>query len=215
MDHLLSKEHWPPESPRVVQSRAHTVIGAHLRVPAGVWGGARGWNADQFGRLFWLPLVRPAQAGGERGWSGVSAVVGTLLGPEGADPPGEPGGELLLRFGADLLSYRRCPRGGGWAGGGVGSGTGRTLRTAQWTRASSDSVAGVCVGPHRSFPSGGGCAVFLCGQVVKGTRWMPGHQEPMKDVGGCDKPRGAVNRALIRGFPNGGTPHQSCGVTRA
>ena len=27
----------------------------------------------------------------------------------------------------------------------------------------------------------------------------------MKDVGGCDKPRGAVNRALIRGCPNGET----------
>jgi len=25
---------------------------------------------------------------------------------------------------------------------------------------------------------------------------MPWHQEPMKDVGGCDKPRGAVNRAV-------------------
>ena len=57
--------------------------------------------------------------------------------------------------------------------------------------------------------------VGTCGQVVKGTRWMPGHQEPMKDVGGCEKPRGAANRALIRGCPNGGTPHQSCGVTRA
>ncbi len=66
--------------------------------------------------------------------------------------------------------------------------------------------------PFGGLVGGRGC---LCGQVVKGTRWMPGHQEPMKDVGGCDKPRGAVNRALIRGFPNGGTPHQSCGVTRA
>ena len=27
----------------------------------------------------------------------------------------------------------------------------------------------------------------------------------MKDVVGCDKPRGAVKRALIRGFPNGET----------
>jgi hypothetical protein len=25
----------------------------------------------------------------------------------------------------------------------------------------------------------------------------------MKDVAGCDKPRGAVKQALIRGFPNG------------
>jgi hypothetical protein len=45
----------------------------------------------------------------------------------------------------------------------------------------------------------------LCGQVTKGARWMPWHQEPMKDVGGCDMPRGAVNRAVIRGFPNGET----------
>src|SRR6476469_4095485 len=45
----------------------------------------------------------------------------------------------------------------------------------------------------------------ICGQVFKGTRWMPWHQEPMKDVGACDKPRGAGNRAVIRGFPNGET----------
>ena len=43
---------------------------------------------------------------------------------------------------------------------------------------------------------------------------MPWHQEPMKDVGGCDKPRGAVNRAVIRGCPNGVTPHELCRVTR-
>ena len=42
-------------------------------------------------------------------------------------------------------------------------------------------------------------------QVNKGTRWMPWHLEPMKDVGGCDKPRGAADQALIRGFPNGET----------
>jgi hypothetical protein len=28
---------------------------------------------------------------------------------------------------------------------------------------------------------------------------------PKKDVGHCDKPRGAVNRRYIRGFPNGET----------
>src|SRR5882757_6396030 len=39
-------------------------------------------------------------------------------------------------------------------------------------------------------------------QVDKGARWMPWHQEPMKDVGACDKPRGAGNQAVIRGFPN-------------
>ena len=42
-------------------------------------------------------------------------------------------------------------------------------------------------------------------QENKGTRWMPWHLEPMKDVDGCDKPRGAAEQALIRGFPNGET----------
>lgn len=42
---------------------------------------------------------------------------------------------------------------------------------------------------------------------------MPWHQEPKKDVGGCDKPRGAVNQAVIRGFPNGETRQESCPVT--
>jgi len=31
---------------------------------------------------------------------------------------------------------------------------------------------------------------------------MPRHQEPMKDVVTCDKPRGAGKRASIRGSPN-------------
>ena len=34
---------------------------------------------------------------------------------------------------------------------------------------------------------------------------MPWRQEAMKDVVVCDKPRGADNQALIRGFPNGET----------
>ncbi len=49
-------------------------------------------------------------------------------------------------------------------------------------------------------------------EVFKGTRWMPWHQEPMKDVGACDMPRGVGNQTLIRGFPNGGTWHPSWGV---
>jgi hypothetical protein len=49
------------------------------------------------------------------------------------------------------------------------------------------------------------CVGWCCGEVVKGARWMPWHQEPMKDVGGRDRPRGAVNRAVIRGCPNGVT----------
>jgi hypothetical protein len=42
-------------------------------------------------------------------------------------------------------------------------------------------------------------------QVNKGTRRMPWHQEPKKDVGACDKPRGVGNQTLIRGCPNGET----------
>jgi len=34
---------------------------------------------------------------------------------------------------------------------------------------------------------------------------MPWHQEPMKDVGGCDKPGGDADQSLIPGFPNGET----------
>ena len=34
---------------------------------------------------------------------------------------------------------------------------------------------------------------------------MPWHTVPMKDVWGCVKPRGAADRALIRGFLNGET----------
>jgi hypothetical protein len=46
-------------------------------------------------------------------------------------------------------------------------------------------------------------ASIICScQVNKGTRWMPWHQEPMKDVGACDKPRGVGNQTSIRGFPN-------------
>lgn len=54
--------------------------------------------------------------------------------------------------------------------------------------------------------------IVLCVQVFKGTRWMPWHQEPMKDVGACDMPRGVGNQTLIRGFPNGETWHPSWGV---
>lgn len=58
--------------------------------------------------------------------------------------------------------------------------------------------------------------VWVC-VAGKGVWWMPWQTVPMKDVWGRDRPRGAADRALIRGFPNGGTrrpygpaPH-SCG----
>jgi hypothetical protein len=69
-----------------------------LGAPAGVGGGARGWNADQFGQVVHLLLVRlgdllPALDGvtgvgrvwNAGGW--VDLVVGTLLGPEGTGRP--------------------------------------------------------------------------------------------------------------------------------
>ncbi len=30
--------------------------------------------------------------------------------------------------------------------------------------------------------------------ATKGMRWMPWHEEQMKDVANCDKPRGAVSK---------------------
>jgi len=36
---------------------------------------------------------------------------------------------------------------------------------------------------------------------------MSGRREAMKGVEGCDKPRGAVKRALIRGYPNDPAPN--------
>jgi hypothetical protein len=40
---------------------------------------------------------------------------------------------------------------------------------------------------------------------MKGIRWMPWHQESMKGVDGCDKPRLGAEQPLTRGFPNGET----------
>ena len=48
-------------------------------------------------------------------------------------------------------------------------------------------------------------------QATKSQRWMPWRQMPMKDVDGCEKPRGAAYQASIRGCPNGET-HHGCTV---
>ena len=45
----------------------------------------------------------------------------------------------------------------------------------------------------------------VLGKATKSIRWMPWHLEAMKDVGNCDKLRGAVTQAIIRRFPNGKT----------
>ena len=129
----------------------------------------------------------------------------TLLGPEGT---GASSGDLGLRD-QDRITF-------GWCGFG---GPGCFLRTAQWTRASlvddeSRLKGSLFVGCLRvvfvvylRF-----VLIVLCVQVFKGIRWMPWHQEPMKDVGACDMPRGVGNQTLIRGFPNGETWHPSWGV---
>ena len=43
------------------------------------------------------------------------------------------------------------------------------------------------------------CSVlfFVFCLVLLGIRWMPWHQELMKDVAACDMPRGAGERALL------------------
>ena len=56
-------------------------------------------------------------------------------------------------------------------------------------------------------------ASIFVSQVFKGARWMPWHQEPKKDVGICDKPRGVDNQTVIRGFPNGETRLEASPVT--
>ena len=60
-------------------------------------------------------------------------------------------------------------------------------------------------------------SIFVEQQATKCNRWMPRHQEPKKDVGTCDKPRGVGNQALIRGSPNRETLKipESCPATSA
>ena len=109
----------------VVQSHAHIGIRCPSGCRACVWGGARGWNADQFGRQLRLPLVRPVVSseavGVERGGCG-EPVVGTLLGPEGA---GHPGNRVSHLVRAGLSVVPLCSLWGGqvwrWSGVGVWS----------------------------------------------------------------------------------------------
>ncbi len=75
-------------------------------------------------------------------------------------------------------------------------------------------VAFVLLSSRLRLRAGCGVVVVWVCQVFKGAWWMPWHQEPMKDVGACDKPRGVGNRMLIRGCPNGGTRPSSWAVTR-
>jgi hypothetical protein len=48
-------------------------------------------------------------------------------------------------------------------------------------------------------------SILFVVKCLRAVVWMPWHQGPMKDVGGCDMPGGVVYRAVIPGFPNGVT----------
>ena len=117
-------------------------------------------------------------------------------------------GALVIRSSSSLKPASTAPR--GWKGGGgtawpstllgpEGTGVKPSLGPEHPTR-----VMRWCV--HRDRPYLENCTVdasINCSrQVNKGTRWMPWHQEPKKDVGACDKPREVGNQTLIRGFPN-------------
>jgi hypothetical protein len=102
----------------------------------------------------------------------VGVGLGTLLGPESSVAPLEAFGS----WGVQLLSVRT-----------------RVLVTLGWLV--------LCYRPCvENFTVD--ASIFVVQQATKGNRWMPRHQEPMKDVVTCDKPRGAGKRASIRGSPN-------------
>ena len=82
---------------------------------------------------------------------------------------------------------------------------GEGLRAVGLVLAAGDGGFGAGVRPYFENCTVDASILLLCDQVFKGTRWMPWHQEPMKDVGACDMPRGVGNQTLIRGFPNGET----------
>jgi hypothetical protein len=151
-------------------------------------GGAhrrRHWPDDRRQRPIHLVHLSNEE-GTVKDWCGWGESFSTLLSPEGTTVRLY-FGERNARHGLATYTAKRCL---GWcdAGGVVG-----------WLFVENCTVDA--------------SILFSVGQVVKGERWMPWHQEPMKDVGGDDTPGGAVNRAVIPGFPNGGTRHQSCGVT--
>jgi hypothetical protein len=115
--------------------------------------------------------------------------------------------ELPARTGARCRApeaTRRLPVRALGAGRGA-AGLARPLRTQERARASSKNVQSTTLREQHSARRNS--------QAMKSQRWMPWRQMPMKDVGGCDKPRGAVDRALIRGSPNGETRLGSCPVT--
>ena len=175
LDHLLSKEHLAGGT-----AVGPEAICAGVR-PAVALKGGTSIGSHQEVRCKYNPVVGVESSS----WIGTAS---TLLGPEGSGDRTFMAERLARSVGAVEPESNRPP---------VGRRPGnrrpaRTLRTAQWTRASN-----------------------LCSQVSKGARWMPWHQKPMKDVGACEKPRGVGNQTLIRGCPNGETRLGSCPVTLA
>ena len=168
-------------------------------------GGAQGWNIDQLADRFGPPLVQLLRQHGTRK-DPERSRLGTLLGPEGT-------GGSPLRTSAPGPALEARPHGR------LGQQP-FVERPHRREHASHVQMAeryatrpGLDSHPYLENCTVDASIKLLCGQVSKGARWMPWHQEPMKDVGGCEKPRGAANRALIRGFPNGETRQESCPVT--
>ena len=193
-------------------------------------GGCSGWNINYGWPGGWWCLVRLCSSvGGVWGGNGCCWSVGwsdTLLGPEGTAVVGCDLGSLAC-WGRVLVvwccGFSRV--GGWWCWRGSGAG-GWWLRACHGRELLGCWCTGVCgcsggrggVWRVRSLLENctvdASIFVCLCGQVCKGTGWMPWHEEPKKDVVACDKPRGVGKRTVIRGCPNGGTPHESCRVTR-
>jgi hypothetical protein len=163
-------------------------------------GGAQGWNIDQLAGLTGRSSVQLLRQHGTRSGSG-TVCLGTLLGPEGT--------------GGSHRTHLRTPGHAGWRGRGSGTEPVAEPLAPRLPQTTCEYAAtpGLDSRPYLENCTVDASIKKLCGQVSKGARWMPWHQEPMKDVGGCEKPRGAANRAVIRGFPNGETRQESCPVT--
>lgn len=113
--------------------------------------------------------------------------VGTLLGPEGTRQgapcsPGCGGGGVRCFFWCGMHAT-----GFAWLGG-----VGGVVCVLFENCIVDASILFFCV-----FVNFGCCLPVVVGggQVFKGARWMPWHQEPMKAVVICDKPRGVDKRA--------------------